>query len=250
MSAAFLHTQPRSPTARATSGGERLALAELCSAIVDSRPEPNRELDQFLMSRLSLQQQCQVLIGRYAWSSSSMLMIGDDDHCSVALAAFTTTQIVVAEIDERIVGSLLAWKESLALHNLRVVSADIAELRRDLANGWGEFGGFYFNPPYDRRGRGAEICRWLRLAHAASCCGCTGTVVLPACGTDNAWIHDVWRSVFDTCRELELLVTEVGAERHVYEGTTDPLLQSANLHLRHVSLVAAPHRQASGRAEN
>lgn len=215
-------------------GSQVREVVELCRDVAASRPQPNRELDQYLLDGTSLQEQAHELIRRH--NSSTLLMVGDDDHCSVPVAAFTLTDVVVVECDPRIVESLRAWSDRLNLANLHAVEGTVDDLRSALGSRHGSFTDYYINPPFDRRGRGRAICSWLTELVPACAPKASGVVVLPVAGSEQVWIDQVWLNVQRHCSLSGLAITEVGSLRHFYEGTTDPDIESCNVHLRRLGL--------------
>lgn len=224
---------PTSPASSSRSGSPRESadLVALAKVVAASRPEPNTDFDQYLMSETSLRDQARSLIERY--EATSLVMLGDDDHLSVLLAAFTVSRLTVIEIDPRIVQNLERWKRKLALENLVLAQGDVSDAS-SLCERREAFESFYINPPFDRSGGGECILVWLDIAIDLCTRGCAGTVVLPVEGSHARWISDAWLGLQRFCADRELRFSGISDLRHLYLNSKDPSLESCNVHVRRV----------------
>jgi hypothetical protein len=203
------------------------SLATIARRVADTRPLPDTRLDQYLLTPECVEMQAAELIRRYA--DAPLLIVGDDDHVSLPVAACSDAKLMVVEIDPRVVASLRAWSDRLALENLSVIAADIRAWR--LGNPSTRWEAFYMNPPYDRVGRGGAIITWLKALLGCGSAFRLGTIVLPAPG-QGEWIDELWVALRDYFRSVDLQVIGVDRWRHRYENTTDPGLESCNVHIR------------------
>ena len=205
------------------------ALAELVAA---SRPKAIASLEQFHMTPTSLVEQFEALSQRFA--NRTVVMLGDDDHLSVLLAAFTDATIRVVDIDERVTNSLDTWSAKLPLPNLTAVHADI----RDAAQLRHRFDRpadvFYVNPPFSSKNNGHGIRAWITAALLLCDERCDGVVVMPADHLELGWVNRNWLSIQSFLSANGLRVTSLGGARQSYADQNLSGLRSCNLHVSRV----------------
>jgi predicted methyltransferase len=204
------------------------SIGELAAALDSLRPEPDPQLEQFLMMAPNLADQAEYL-GRI-FADRRVLFLGDDDHVSILVAAFSTVSPVVYEVDHRVVASLKSWADRLPLPSYSVALHDIREPFRQPP----ECDAFYINPPYSSKTDGYGIKFWISRALEGCVPYCEGVIVLPA-DSDGGWIDQNWLSVQDflTANGFRI-VNPHNDVRHMYHGTNDLGLRSENLRVRRV----------------
>ncbi len=200
-------------------------LPQLALAIAAERPVPDTSLEQFHMTADSLIRQAEKL--QEIFSGKTVLFLGDDDHVSVLLAAFSDVTPVVYDIDVRVIDSLNTWAERLPL--LRY-SARVHDIRDPLPESR-LCDAFYINPPYASHNAGYSIRFWLTRALEGCIPNCDGVLVLP---TDDTlrWVNDNWFSVQEFLGANGCRIINRDRLTHLYEQTNDLGLRSENLYLR------------------
>ena len=131
--------------------------ASLVQEICRMRPAADHTVEQYLMTAASLSiNSDQILLTTD--EHKTILLLGDDDHLSLLLAAESKSHITVLESDQRIIDSLLSWKDRLRLSRLNVVKHDLkCELPSMYLNC---FDCFVANPPYGSKNGGYGILVW------------------------------------------------------------------------------------------
>lgn len=201
------------------------SLAQLALAIAAGRPAPDTSLEQFHMTADSLIRQAEAL--QLFFSGKRVLFLGDDDHASVLLAAFSDVTAVVYDIDARVIASLNSWAERLPLLRFSATVHDIRDPLPDI----GPCDAFYINPPYASRNAGYSIRFWLTRALEGCVPHCDGVLVLP---TDDTlrWVNENWFSVQEFLAANGCRILNRDRLTHLYEQTNDLGLRSENLYLR------------------
>lgn len=201
------------------------ALAEELS---QSRPSADTSLEQFHMSYVSMLEQLKVLQGRF--DRRRVLFLGDDDHMSVLLAAFTDVNPVVVDIDSRVVDSLRWWADRLHLRDFLVIQHDLRERISGITT---PCDSFYVNPPYSSKNDGHGIRAWISRAMQVCVPESEGIVVLPA-DEHVSWIDRNWLSTQEFLTDNGFRILSCGETEHYYESANDLGLKSSNVYVRRV----------------
>jgi predicted methyltransferase len=220
---------------------EHRSLRQLVASIAASRPAANPDLEQFLMQPDSLKQQARAVAELFR--GKRVLFLGDDDHVSVVSSTLTDLQVIVCEVDSRVIESLSYWSNRLEIAGFTLMNCDIREViclptKPDA---------FYANPPFSSKNDGHGLRYWISRGLQLCAPNCMGLIVMPSNGHD--WIDHNWLSVQRFVTDNGCRIISTGEQRlHVYDGTTDPEIRSQNLIIRRVLLdrsVAEPTRFGS-----
>jgi predicted methyltransferase len=197
----------------------------LADAVASTRPTSDEGLEQFHMQSISLAQQAATL-GRL-FDGRSLLFLGDDDHVSIVTAAFSDIEVVVVELDSRIVANLTQWAKVLHLRSFRIIQADL----RDQIDLGRQCDAFYANPPFSSKNEGHGLRYWISRAVDFCVPQCEGIVAMPS-NDDLDWVNKNWLSVQDYVTRNGFRVLSTGESAlNAYIDTHDLGLRSQNLHL-------------------
>ena len=130
---------------------------EILDLIMASRLDPERSYDQFSCTRETLQKRVQTFINQFDLHGKKILLIGDDDFLSIALAVTKLAdQITVLEIDKRIFQTITKINKSIKL-NIDIRLFDVKnKLDNNLLN---SFDVVFTDPPYTPSGIALFVSR-------------------------------------------------------------------------------------------
>lgn len=134
---------------------------ELLEKYADQRPSPERKYDQFTATIETTARRASLLVFFADVKGKRLLFLGDDDFTSVATANLGEAKsVVVADIDERILGEIRNVSENHSL-GIETVKYDARQkLPKELA---GEFDVIFTDPPYTTEGVGLFVSRAVEL---------------------------------------------------------------------------------------
>ncbi len=151
-------------------------LLKLFSEIQKERPHPKRELDQFLATTETMIKRALYLHKNNDVYKRKILLLGDDDLTSVAIALLNTAdnKIMVADIDKDVLTNLQRLVEK---YNLPIKTTQ-ADFRTDeLESLKGQFDLVFTDPPYTTDGISLFLDRAInsiRLRNSSSIYFCYG----------------------------------------------------------------------------
>lgn len=196
----------------------------LIKQICLSRPPAKHSIEQYLMTAESLYQQLKVC--EPFFDGTRVLFIGDDDHMSILASHFFITEIIVLEIDRRIINNQRYWEKKLSLSRHSIFEYDITANNNHRKIG--QFDGFFINPPYGSKNEAFGAKLWLSKAMELSKTGGIGLIILPI-NLDLSWSITNMLSIQNFLFQNNCVILKIDNDLHTYEDLPDKNLRSSNI---------------------
>jgi predicted methyltransferase len=206
------------------------------SAVVNNRPRPLREFDQIFMKTADMLLQADH-VSRYL-DDKRLVCIGDGDAIGLCLIHLKNQGIFsqgpkslhVLDFDERVVFSVRRFAE---MYNVTdKVTAELYNVADSLPQQhWGNFDGFYTNPPFGASNKGISVKAFVERGIEAVVNGGIGCLVV-ADDQEHDWSQAVLRAAQKMVINKGFVIAEIIPAFHTYHLDDSPDLTSCSMIIR------------------
>lgn len=183
---------------------------EIYSEILKNRPAPKRELDQFYATSRTIIKRALFLHKNNEIYRRKILLLGDDDHTSIALSLLNTaSRIHVVDVDDSILESI---KKIASKYNLNIETS-ISDFRYDRMDSLKTtFDTIFTDPPYTTPGIDLFVDK------ALTCLRFRNSSIIYFCYGNSPRATERILSIQKKIMEKELLISSIEKNFNQYVG--------------------------------